>query len=343
MVCTPQSASRPAELCPWAPPTPEAESGCSPGESSALVPWTPALTPFCVCSLNANRFSPANYNQAHLHPHLFSDQSRGSPSSYSPALKVPPLDQGPSFPPSAHQQPPHYTTSALQQALLSPTPPDYTRHQQVPHILQGLLSPRHSLAGHSDIRLPPAEFAQLLKRQQREYQELFRHMSQGDAGGLAPGPGGQSMAEHQALPFQSTDSYHHHRHTSPQHLLQIRAQECISQVSPPAAAHGYAHQPAVVHPESMEEGCSCEGARDGFPDSKSPNPVTRGCHDSPLLLSTGRPGDPESLLGTVSHAQDLGLHPFRHQPAAAFSRSKVSSRGKGPFRVQVLGHCAQFQ
>ncbi|KAI5282584.1 serine/threonine-protein kinase SIK3 isoform X1 [Manis pentadactyla] len=284
-------------------------------------------------SLNANRFSPANYDQAHLHPHLFSDQSRGSPSSYSPALKVPPLDQGPSFPPSAHQQPPHYTTSALQQALLSPTPPDYTRHQQVPHILQGLLSPRHSLAGHSDIRLPPAEFAQLLKRQQREYQELFRHMSQGDAGGLAPGPGGQSMVEHQALPFQSTDSYHHHRHTSPQHLLQIRAQECISQVSPPAPAHGYAHQPAVVHPESMEEECSCEGARDGFPDRKSPNPVTKGCHDSPLLLSTGRPGDPESLLGTVSHAQDLGLHPFRHQPAAAFSRSKVSSR------ESVIGNC----
>ncbi|KAK2497800.1 hypothetical protein MC885_000452 [Smutsia gigantea] len=286
-------------------------------------------------SLNANRFSPANYDQARLHPHLFSDQSRGSPSgcSYSPALKVPPLDQGPSFPPSAHQQPPHYTTSALQQALLSPTPPDYTRHQQVPHILQGLLSPRHSLAGHSDIRLPPAEFAQLLKRQQRAYQELFRPMSQGDAGGLAPSPGGQSMAEHQSLPYPSADSYHPHRHPSPQHLLQIRVQECISQVSPPAPTHGYAHQPAVVHPESMEEECSCEGARDGFPDGKSPNPVTKGCHDSPLLLSTGRPGDPESSLGTVSHAQDLGLHPFRHQPAAAFSRNKVSSR------ESVVGNC----
>ncbi|KAM6172267.1 serine/threonine-protein kinase SIK3 isoform 3-T3 [Erethizon dorsatum] len=303
-------------------------------------------------SLNVNRFSPANYDQPHLHPHLFSDQSRGSPSSYSPssgvgfpptqALKVPPLDQLPAFPPSAHQQPPHYTTSALQQALLSPTPPDYTRHQQVPHILQGLLSPRHSLTGHSDIRLPPAEFAQLIKRQQQqrqqqqqqqqEYQELFRHMNQGDAGSLAPNLGGQSMTEHQALSYQNADSYHHH-HTSPQHLLQIRAQECISQVSSPAPTHGYAHQPALMHSESMEEDCSCEGAKQGFLDSKSSNSLTKGCHDSPLLLSTGGPGDPESLLGTVSHAQELGIHPYGHQPAAAFSRNKV------PSRESVIGNC----
>lgn len=307
------------------------------------------LIPFCVCSLNVNRFSPANYDQAHLHPHLFSDQSRGSPSSYSPsagvglpptqALKVPPLDQFPTFPPSAHQQPPHYTASALQQALLSPTPPDYARHQQVPHILQGLLSPRHSLTGHSDIRLPPAEFAQLIKRQQRqqqqqqqqEYQELFRHMNQGDAGSLAPGLGGQSMTERQALPYQNADSYHHH-HTSPQHLLQIRAQECISQVSSPTPTHGYAHQPALVHSESMEEECSCEGAKDGFPDRKNVNTLTKGCHDGPLLLSTGGPGDPESLLGTVSHVQELGIHPYR-QPAAAFNRNKVSSRGKSPAKA----------
>uniref|UniRef100_A0A8C0CK59 Serine/threonine-protein kinase SIK3 n=1 Tax=Balaenoptera musculus TaxID=9771 RepID=A0A8C0CK59_BALMU len=239
---------------------------------------------------------------------------------------------------SAHQQPPHYTASALQQALLSPTPPDYARHQQVPHILQGLLSPRHSLTGHSDIRLPPAEFAQLIKRQQRqqqqqqEYQELFRHMNQGDAGSLAPGLGGPSMTERQALPYQNADSYHHHHHTSPQHLLQIRAQECISQVSSPTPTHGYAHQPALVHSESMEEECSCEGAKDGFPDRKNVNTLTKGCHDGPLLMSTGGPGDPESLLGTVSHVQELGIHPYR-QPAAAFNRNKVSSR------ESVLGNC----
>ncbi|XP_037697473.1 serine/threonine-protein kinase SIK3 isoform X5 [Choloepus didactylus] len=244
---------------------------------------------------------------------------------------------------SAHQQAPHYTTSALQQALLSPTPPDYTRHQQVPHILQGLLSPRHSLTGHSDIRLPPTEFSQLIKRQQhrqqqqqqqqqqQEYQELFRHMNQGDAGSLAPSLGGQSMTERQALPYQNADSYHHH--TSPQHLLQIRAQECISQVSPPTPTHSYAHHPALMHSESMEEDCSCEGAKDGFPDSKSSNTLTKGCHDSPLLLSTGGPGDPESLLGTVSHGQELGIHPYRHQPAVAFSRNKV------PSRESVIGNC----
>ncbi|XP_048199852.1 serine/threonine-protein kinase SIK3 isoform X4 [Perognathus longimembris pacificus] len=296
-------------------------------------------------SLNVNRFSPANYDQVHLHPHLFSDQSRGSPSSYSPstgvgfpptqALKVPPLDQLPNFP----HQTPHYTTSALQQALLSPTPPDYSRHQQVPHILQGLLSPRHSLTGHSDIRLPPAEFAQLIKRrqqqqqqqQQQEYQELFRHMNQGDAGSLAPSLGGQSMTERQALSYHSADSYHHH--TSPQHLLQIRAPECMSQVSSPTPAHGYAHQPALMHSESMEEDCLCEGAKEGFPDSKRSSTLTKGCHNSPLLLSTGGPGDAESLLGTVSHAQDLGLHPYGHQPTAAFSGNKV------PSRDAVLGNC----
>ncbi|XP_060035984.1 serine/threonine-protein kinase SIK3 isoform X3 [Erinaceus europaeus] len=298
-------------------------------------------------SLNVNRFSPANYDQAHLHPHLFSDQSQGSPSSYSPsagvgfplaqALKVPPLDQFPTFPPSGHQQP-HYTTSALQQALLSPTPPDYTRHQQVPHILQGLLSPRHSLTGHSDIRLPPAEFAQLIKRQRQqqqqqqqqrqhqEYQELFRHMNQGDTGSLTPSLGGQTLSERQALSYQNTDSYHHH-HTSPQHLLQIRPQDCVSQASPPAPPQGYVQQPVLLHSESMEEEeCSCEGAKEAFPDRKSSGSLTKSCHDSPLLLSTGAPGDPESLLGTVSHAQELGLHPYHPQPVAAFSRNKVSSR-----------------
>ncbi|XP_045873169.1 serine/threonine-protein kinase SIK3 isoform X4 [Meles meles] len=298
-------------------------------------------------SSNVNRFSPANYDQAHLHPHLFSDPSRGSPSSYSPstgvgfpptqALKVPPLDQFPTFPPSAHQQPAHYTASALQQALLSPTPPDYTRHQQVPHILQGLLSPRHSLSGHSDIRLPPVEFAQLVKRQrqqqqQQDYHDLFRHMNQGDAGSLAPGLGAQAMTERQALPYPNADSYHHH-HTSPQHLLQIRAQECLSQAAPPSPAHGYAQPPALLRSESMEDECSCEVAKDGFPDRKSSHTVTKGCHDSPLLLSTGGPGDPESLLGTVSHAQELGMPPYRHQPAAVFSRNKVSSR------ESVIGNC----
>nr|XP_005495497.3 serine/threonine-protein kinase SIK3 isoform X4 [Zonotrichia albicollis] len=299
-------------------------------------------------SLNVNRYPPANYDQVHLHPHLFPEQPRVSPSNYSPpggvgfpaaqqALKVPQLEQYPSFPPNAHQQQQqHYTASALQQALLSPTPPDYSRHQQVPHILQGLLSPRHSLTGHTDMRLPQAEFAQLIKRrqqqqQQQEYQELFRHMSQGDAGNMGSSMG-QNLSERQSLslPYQSADTYH--PQNSPQHLLKIRAQECIQQVpaSVPPPPQGYGHQPALFHSESMEEDCACEGNRDSFPDSKSSNTLTKGCHESPLLVNTGGHGDPESLLGTANPAQELATHQYRHQPAF---------RNKVPSRESIVGNC----
>ncbi|XP_009466334.1 PREDICTED: serine/threonine-protein kinase SIK3 [Nipponia nippon] len=238
---------------------------------------------------------------------------------------------------SAHQQQQHYTASALQQALLSPTPPDYSRHQQVPHILQGLLSPRHSLTGHTDMRLPQAEFAQLSKRrqqqqQQQEFQELFRHMSQGDAGNMGASVG-QNLSERQSLslPYQSADTYH--PQNSPQHLLKIRAQECIQQVPASVPPHGYVHQPALFHSESMEEDCACEGARDSFPDSKSSSALTKGCHETPLLVNAGGHGDPEPLLGTANHAQELGTHQYRHQPAAGFSRNKV------PSRESIVGNC----
>ncbi|XP_069735477.1 serine/threonine-protein kinase SIK3-like isoform X2 [Phaenicophaeus curvirostris] len=298
-------------------------------------------------SLNVNRFPPTNYDQVHLHPHLFPEQPRVSPSNYSPsggvgfppaqqALKVPQLEQYPSFPQNAHQQQQHDTTSALQQALLSPTPPAYSRHQQVPHILQGRLSPWHSLTGHTDMRLPQAEFAQLIKRrqqqQQQEFQELFRRMSQGDAGNMGASVG-QNLSERQSLslPYQSADTYH--PQNSPQHFLKIRAQECIQQVPAP---HRYVHQPALFHSESMEEDCACEGARDSFPDRKSSNTLTKGCHETPLLVNAGGHGDPESLLGTANHAQELGTHQYRHQPAAAFSRNKVPSRGKARVEPNAL-------
>uniref|UniRef100_A0A8C8RQY8 non-specific serine/threonine protein kinase n=1 Tax=Pelusios castaneus TaxID=367368 RepID=A0A8C8RQY8_9SAUR len=296
-------------------------------------------------SLNVSRYPPTNYDQVHLHPHLFPDQARASPNSYSPSagvgfpatqqgLKVPQHDQFPNFPPSAQQQQ-HYTASALQQALLSPTPPDYSRHQQVPHFLQGLLSPRHSLTGPTDMRLPQAEFAQLIKRrqqqQQQEFQELFRHMSQGDAGNMGAGVG-QNLSERQSLslPYQNADTYHHN---SPQHLLKIRAQECIQQVSASVAPDGYVHQPTLVHSESMEEDCACEGSRDSFPDNKSSNTLTKGGHENSLLLNAGGHGDPESLLGTATQGQELGTHHYRQQTATGFSRNKV------PSRESVVGNC----
>ncbi|NXU47275.1 SIK3 kinase, partial [Turnix velox] len=182
------------------------------------------------------------------------------------------------------------------------------------------------------MRLPQAEFTQLIKRrqqQQQDIQELFRHMSQGDGGSMG-GSVAQSLSERQSLslPYQSADTYH--PQSSPQHLLKIRAQECIP---PPGTLppHGYGHQPALFHSESMEE--ECEGPRDSFADSKSSNTLTKGCQETPLLVSAGGHGDPESLLGTGNPAQELGTHQYRHQPAAAFSRSKV------PSRESIVGNC----
>uniref|UniRef100_A0A8C6XRD4 non-specific serine/threonine protein kinase n=1 Tax=Naja naja TaxID=35670 RepID=A0A8C6XRD4_NAJNA len=196
--------------------------------------------------------STAGYPQAHLHPQLFPEPPRVSPSSFVPAapagfpaapgLKVPLLEQFPGFPQSSQQQQQqqHYAASALHQALLSPTPPDYSRRQQVPPILQGLLSPRHSLAGHLDLRLPQAEVAQLIKRrqqqqqQQQEFQqELFRQMSQGEAGQGLPSLA-QKLSDRPplALPYQNADPYQ--PHAGPQPLLKVRGQDGVSPISGPA-------------------------------------------------------------------------------------------------------------
>uniref|UniRef100_H2SAW0 non-specific serine/threonine protein kinase n=1 Tax=Takifugu rubripes TaxID=31033 RepID=H2SAW0_TAKRU len=135
--------------------------------------------------------------------------------------------------------------STLQQALLSPTPLDYRPPQQhVTPTLQGLLSPRHSLTGHADPRLPLQDLAALLKRQNprpcqgtptppsgapQEYGEmlLLRQMSQGES--LDPpqaSPGGQ----------------HYH------HLLQIRPPDIQSPQHPAQPPC-----PSLPHSESMEE------------------------------------------------------------------------------------------
>ncbi|XP_075462718.1 serine/threonine-protein kinase SIK3 [Ascaphus truei] len=245
-------------------------------------------------SLNMSRFSnSANYDQTHLHPHVFPDQPR--PASFTPpACTIYPqaqLEQYPGFPATPQQ---NYPTSALQQALLSPTPGDYVHHQQVPHMLQGLLSPRHSLTGHADIRLPAADFMQLIKQheqQQQELNELFnRHLSQGDAG---------------SLQYQSPEPYHH-----PQNILQI--QTPAAPANPPAPRY----HPAMLHSESMEEDCSGDGHREGR--AETGRSLGKACQES------GH-GDADSLLGTRG---ELGAQLYQHQPS--YSRTKPASGESDP-------------
>uniref|UniRef100_A0A8C5FCG5 non-specific serine/threonine protein kinase n=2 Tax=Gadus morhua TaxID=8049 RepID=A0A8C5FCG5_GADMO len=203
-------------------------------------------------SRSLGRFS-TGYDQAQFNPHLFSGDaaSRGASGvvgSYSPylqgTLNVPGLEgyQGGGVGGG------YGSPSALQQALLSPTPLDYRPPQHhVTPTLQGLLSPRHSLSGHTDPRLPPQDLAALLKRQSprrgsacasiscgpgpQEYEEmLLRQLGQGEsleAPAQQAAPGGP----------------HFH------HLLQIRSPEVQQQQQqqPPQ------QQPGLPHSESMEE------------------------------------------------------------------------------------------
>uniref|UniRef100_A0AAX7SR56 non-specific serine/threonine protein kinase n=1 Tax=Astatotilapia calliptera TaxID=8154 RepID=A0AAX7SR56_ASTCA len=123
-------------------------------------------------SRSLGRFT-SGYDQAQFNPHLYSGDaaSRGASGvvgSYSPylqgaSLKVPGLE---GYQTGAVGTNNYGAPSTLQQALLSPTPLDYRPPQQhVTPTLQGLLSPRHSLTGHADPRLPPQDLAALLKRQ----------------------------------------------------------------------------------------------------------------------------------------------------------------------------------
>ncbi|XP_067364095.1 serine/threonine-protein kinase SIK3 homolog isoform X3 [Channa argus] len=203
-------------------------------------------------SRSLGRFTSA-YEQAQFNPHLFSGDaaSRGNSGvvgSYSPylqgaSLKVPGLE---SYQTGAVGNS-YGTPSTLQQALLSPTPLDYRPPQQhVTPTLQGLLSPRHSLTGHADPRLPPQDLAALLKRQSprscpapptppsgppQEYGEmlLLRQLNQGDS-------------LEQPVPQGAPGGQHYH------HLLQIRPPEVQPQQHPAQAPC-----PSLPHSESMEE------------------------------------------------------------------------------------------
>uniref|UniRef100_A0A671XP42 non-specific serine/threonine protein kinase n=1 Tax=Sparus aurata TaxID=8175 RepID=A0A671XP42_SPAAU len=204
-------------------------------------------------SRSLGRFT-SGYDQAQFNPHLFSSDiaSRGPSGvvgSYSPylqgaSLKVPGLEGYQSGVVGTGN---YGTPSTLQQALLSPTPLDYRPPQQhVTPTLQGLLSPRHSLTGHADPRLPPQDLAALLKRQSprpcqatptppsgapQEYGEmlLLRQLSQGES--LEP-----------QAPQVASGGQHYH------HLLQIRPPEVQPQQHPAQAPC-----PSLPHSESMEE------------------------------------------------------------------------------------------
>uniref|UniRef100_A0A8D2ZEE5 non-specific serine/threonine protein kinase n=1 Tax=Scophthalmus maximus TaxID=52904 RepID=A0A8D2ZEE5_SCOMX len=163
-----------------------------------------------------------------------------SPYLQGASLNVPGLEgyQGGAVGTSSYGPP-----STLQQALLSPTPLDYRPPQQhVTPTLQGLLSPRHSLTGHGDPRLPPQDLAALLKRHSprpcpatptppsgppQEYGDmlLLHQLSQGES--LEPqAPQGATGGQHYL------------------HLLQIR---------PPEVQPQQATCSSLPHSESMEE------------------------------------------------------------------------------------------
>lgn len=220
------------------------------GRSGANSP----LHSLSLSSRSLGRFT-SGYDQAQFNPHLFSGDaaaSRGASGvvgSFSPylqgaSLKVPSLEgyQGGAVGTGSYGTP-----STLQQALLSPTPLDYRPPQQhVTPTLQGLLSPRHSLTGHADPRLPPQDLAALLKRQSprpcpapptppsgppQEYGEmlLLHQLSQGESL-EPPAPQGASGGQHYL------------------HLLQIRTPEVQPQQHPAQAPC-----PSLPHSESMEE------------------------------------------------------------------------------------------
>uniref|UniRef100_A0A671S1B1 non-specific serine/threonine protein kinase n=1 Tax=Sinocyclocheilus anshuiensis TaxID=1608454 RepID=A0A671S1B1_9TELE len=166
-----------------------------------------------------------------FNPHMFGEGGvSGVIGTYNPymqgvSLKVPGLEGYQGYP------------SALQQALLSPTPLEYRPAQQhVTPTLQGLLSPRHSLTGHTDPRLPPQDLAALLKRQSLHPAPPTATPTnpQGYGEMLLLQQLGQAADSLEPAPPQAPPTQHYH------HLLQIRTPaEC------PA--------PPLPHSESMEE------------------------------------------------------------------------------------------
>uniref|UniRef100_A0A8C8FZI7 non-specific serine/threonine protein kinase n=1 Tax=Oncorhynchus tshawytscha TaxID=74940 RepID=A0A8C8FZI7_ONCTS len=203
------------------------------------------------------------YDQAAFNPHLFGEGSRpsGVVGGYNPylqgtSLKVPGMEGYQGGVVGGTGGGGYGSPSALQQALLSPTPLEYRPQQHVTPTLQGLLSPRHSLTGHADPACPPgpglpAEEAEpsagtpTSPNVPQDYTEmlLLRQLGQGES--LEPG-----------------SPYHH--------LLQIRPPD----VQPPS----------LPHSESMEEDDLPPGYHEGLLAK------AQGCGDGHDLLGPPQGG-----------------------------------------------------
>uniref|UniRef100_A0A8C2HRN5 non-specific serine/threonine protein kinase n=1 Tax=Cyprinus carpio TaxID=7962 RepID=A0A8C2HRN5_CYPCA len=251
-------------------------------------------------SRSLSRFHTSAYEQ--FNPHMFGEGGvSGVIGTYNPylqgaCLKVPGLEGYQGYP------------SALQQALLSPTPLEYRPAQQhVTPTLQGLLSPRHSLTGHADTRLPPQDLAALLKRQSprpapppatatptnpQDYGEMLLLQRLGQAA--------ESL---EPTPPQATPTQHYH------HLLQIRTPaEC------PA--------PPLPHSESMEEDDEMPAYHEGLL-AKAAAP----CAEGHKLLAP-------PLGSTPPYSSPTHRHAYMHSSAAA----REACAGAAECRVMERDH-----
>ncbi|KAL0972760.1 hypothetical protein UPYG_G00194430 [Umbra pygmaea] len=252
-------------------------------------------------SRSLGRFN--TYDQASFNPHLFGEGTRpsGMVGGYNPylqgtSLNVPGMEGYQGGVVGGPGGGGYGSPSALQQALLSPTPVEYRPQQHVTPTLQGLLSPRHSLTGHNDPRLPPQDLATLLKRQSprpappaappsvpQDYGELLLL---------------RSMVQGEALETQGGAQHPYH------HLLQIR---------PPDV-----HAPILPHSESMEE--------DDLPPPSYPQGLlakAQGPGDGLELLGPPRGGTPPYNSPTHRHAYMRGVPSTR-------DNEQVDSRTQGP-------------
>uniref|UniRef100_A0A8C7I9F3 non-specific serine/threonine protein kinase n=1 Tax=Oncorhynchus kisutch TaxID=8019 RepID=A0A8C7I9F3_ONCKI len=253
-------------------------------------------------SRSLGRFN--TYDQAAFNPHLFGEGSRpsGVVGGYNPylqgtSLKVPGMEGYQGGVVGGTGGGGYGSPSALQQALLSPTPLEYRPQQHVTPTLQGLLSPRHSLTGHADPRLPPQDLASLLKRQSprpapptspnvpQDYTEmlLLRQLGQGES--LEPG-----------------SPYHH--------LLQIRPPD----VQPPS----------LPHSESMEEDDLPPGYHEGLLAK------AQGCGDGHDLLGPPQGGTPPYNSPTHRHGYIRSTPTTRGNGQAGSTHVDLGYSTRGP-------------